>query len=212
MRIQEAAALVVIVAVVGVLVYGLSPQHGPWGGDQWDREWGSAEFIGDNWVALRVRQGADVRLADWWSWELGEEAVDPDAHEQAVRARRNGAEAATRACGVRIEVAPVEVWEQGGSSSLVYTLAAVDETFGGRLSRGRVIAASGLVRADGTVQGVLGLDKKVPAAEEAGAELLIVATEDVEEARLYADAVEIIGVGSVFAALDWLESGLCPWR
>jgi PDZ domain-containing protein len=105
--------------------------------------------------------------------------------------------------------------ESGASSGLPNTLAIVDAVTTGDLSGGKLIAATGTVDDDGKVGAISGLEAKVRAASEAGADVLFVPSIQVAAARNVSDGPQtIIGVGSAQTAIRHLcalggESELC---
>ena len=68
----------------------------------------------------------------------------------------------------------------GPSAGLAYALAINDMLDSEDLARGRDVAASGTIRIDGEVGPVGGLSQKAAAAEEEGADILLVPDEEVE--------------------------------
>ena len=71
----------------------------------------------------------------------------------------------------------------GPSAGLAYALAIADMLDPGDYAEGRTVAASGTITADGRVGPVGGLNQKTEAAEEAGADVLLVPQEEVSSIR-----------------------------
>ncbi len=95
----------------------------------------------------------------------------------------------------------------GPSAGMMHTLAIVDTLTPGELTQGHVIAGTGTVSYDGTVGSIGGIRQKIVGAEAAGAEYVLVPEGNYEEA-LSAErkAIEIIPVGTIQDALDFLET------
>jgi len=95
----------------------------------------------------------------------------------------------------------------GPSAGMMHTLAIVDTLTPGELTQGHVIAGTGTISYDGTVGNIGGIRQKIVGAEAAGAEYVLVPEGNYEEA-LSAErkAIEIIPVGTIQDALDFLET------
>lgn len=108
---------------------------------------------------------------------------------------------------------PVEIraGDVGGpSAGLMHTLAIIDSLTEGELTKGRVIAGTGTIALDGSVGGVGALRQKVPAAEAASAEFMLVPQSNYETAlTAERDTIEIVPVSTLQEAIDFLE-GLEP--
>jgi PDZ domain-containing protein len=94
----------------------------------------------------------------------------------------------------------------GPSAGLAWALGLYDLLTPGDLSGGRTIAVTGEIGIDGTVFPIGGADEKVAAAASAGASVLILPDDNLEEARESGDrGVELIPVGSFDEALAYLQ-------
>jgi PDZ domain-containing protein len=94
----------------------------------------------------------------------------------------------------------------GPSAGLAWALGLYDLLTPGDLSGGRTIAVTGQIGIDGTVFPIGGADEKVAAAAEAGASVLILPDDNLEEARAGGDhGVELVPVGSFDDALAYLQ-------
>lgn len=93
----------------------------------------------------------------------------------------------------------------GASGGLVIALAEVDLLTPGDLTGGHVVAATGTMRPDGIVGGVLAYEHKAPAAAEAGATVLLVSASDAEQVRAVSPAgLTVIGVATLDDAVQAL--------
>jgi PDZ domain-containing protein len=90
----------------------------------------------------------------------------------------------------------------GPSAGLAYALAITDMLDPRDLARGRDVAASGTIQIDGEVGPVGGLPQKAAAAEVAGAEILLVPSEEVGEAD--STSLPLRGVGTLQEAVSAL--------
>jgi len=96
----------------------------------------------------------------------------------------------------------------GPSAGLVWALGLYDLLTPGDLTGGRTIAGTGALLLDGSVRPIGGLDEKAVAAAAAGAEVLLVPEDNLEEARaLSRDGLEVVPVASFEDALTYLEDG-----
>lgn len=96
----------------------------------------------------------------------------------------------------------------GPSAGLMWALGLYDLLTPGDLTGGRTIAGTGQLLADGTVHPVGSVGEKVIAATEAGAAILLVPEDNLEEARSLGDrGPELVAVGSFEEALAYLEGG-----
>ena len=92
----------------------------------------------------------------------------------------------------------------GPSAGLAYALAIADMLSAEDYARGRVIATTGTIEADGEVGPGGGVEQKALAAEDAGAELFLVPADEVDAAR-DADA-PVHGVETLRQALEALAA------
>ena len=92
----------------------------------------------------------------------------------------------------------------GPSAGLAYALAIADLLDHGDYARGRTVAATGIIQVDGDVGLVGGVEQKALAAERAGAELFLVPSAEVDQAR---DAnIRVRGVSRLERALALLAT------
>ncbi len=91
----------------------------------------------------------------------------------------------------------------GPSAGLAFALGIVDE-LGDDIDRGRTVVVTGELALDGTVIPIGGIKQKTIGAKEAGADVFIVPDANAEEARKYADGLEIVAVSNFDEAIDAL--------
>ncbi len=91
----------------------------------------------------------------------------------------------------------------GPSAGLAFALDIVDE-LGTDVDKGRRVVATGAIELDGTVGPIGGIKQKTIGAREADADVFLVPADNAEEARKYADGLEIISVGTFDEALEKL--------
>ena len=120
------------------------------------------------------------------------------------------------ALGIQIEtfnwraVVPVDVSiDTGGisgpSGGLMLSLEIIRQLNGdASLLRGARVAGTGTIAPNGGVGPVGGVTQKVIAAERAGVKVFLAPRENAEEARKAAGGIEVIPVGSIDDALDYL--------
>jgi len=94
----------------------------------------------------------------------------------------------------------------GASAGLVFSLGIVDRLGTVDLTRGRLIAGTGTLDALGRVGAVFGSGLKVVAAERAGAQVFLCPLENLAEARSFATRINVVPVGSLREAVEWLSS------
>ena len=103
----------------------------------------------------------------------------------------------------------------GRSHGLLLALAAYADVAGVDLADGRVIAATGVIRGDGTVGGIGGLPAKAKAADRAGVDVLIYPREqqceetEIKES-LGSTSMRMVAVGTLAEAIDSLGPGASP--
>ena len=91
----------------------------------------------------------------------------------------------------------------GPSAGLAYSLAIADMLDPSDFAQDRTVAASGTIQADGRVGPVGGLNQKTEAAEEAGADLLIVPQAEVSSIKR--PDIKLHGVENLDEAIDVLN-------
>ena len=95
----------------------------------------------------------------------------------------------------------------GPSAGLAFALGIVDE-LGDDIDHGRTVVVTGELALDGTVLPIGGIKQKTIGAKEAGADIFIVPDANAEEARKYADGLEIVAVSTFDEALAALREAL----
>ncbi len=94
----------------------------------------------------------------------------------------------------------------GPSAGLAWTLGILNALGGGELTGGRIVAATGTIRPDGSVGDVGGVQQKTVAVEEAGASVFLVPDPELATARAMATpGLKVMAVGSLAQALSDLE-------
>jgi PDZ domain-containing protein len=94
----------------------------------------------------------------------------------------------------------------GPSAGLAWALGLYDLMTPGDLASGRTIAVTGQIGVDGTVYPIGAPGEKVVAAADAGASVLILPTDNLDEARSVGDPdVELVPVDSFLEALAYLQ-------
>jgi PDZ domain-containing protein len=95
----------------------------------------------------------------------------------------------------------------GPSAGLAFTLAVIDVLTPGELTGGRRVAVTGTIRLDATVGPVGGGAQKAVAVRDAGYEVFLVPSAEVEEVRAaVGDDLEVIGVDTLAGALEALDA------
>ena len=94
----------------------------------------------------------------------------------------------------------------GPSAGLAFTLTILDLLTDGELTGGQDVAVTGTINLGGSVGNVGGLGQKAAAAYDAGAVAFLVPTESVELAEKHARDMPVIGVDTLWDALDALAS------
>lgn len=105
---------------------------------------------------------------------------------------------------VDITINPGDV--SGPSAGLAFALGIVDDMTPGDLTGGKKIAVTGTIGPDGTVGAVGGVRQKTVTAKNAGAQLLLVPADEVEEAKSAGVEIRVIGVRTLDDALAALTS------
>jgi len=91
----------------------------------------------------------------------------------------------------------------GPSAGLAWTLGILNTLGGGELTGGRIVAATGTIRPDGTIGDVGGVQQKTVAVEEAGASVFLVPVPELATARAMATpGLKVMAVGSLAQALS----------
>ncbi len=93
----------------------------------------------------------------------------------------------------------------GPSAGLMWAIGMIDLLSPGDLTRGRTLAGTGAISLDGTVSAIGGVEQKVRAAEDAGAEVFLVPRDNADAASEVARAIDVVPVGTVDDAVRHLE-------
>jgi PDZ domain-containing protein len=93
----------------------------------------------------------------------------------------------------------------GPSAGLAFALDIVNE-LGTDVDQGRTIVVTGELALDGAVGAIGGVKQKAIGAKKAGADLFVVPEGNAEEARRYADGLEVVAVDSFREALEALDA------
>lgn len=132
-----------------------------------------------------------------------QEGVFDDAESLAVR---QGLELA----GSDLDPTDVTIDSEGvggPSAGLLTTLAVADLASPIDVAAGRLVTGTGRVQPDGTVTAVGGIQDKVRAAEEAGADVFLVPGDLADVARSATEALTVVAVDSVDQAFRVLADG-----
>jgi PDZ domain-containing protein len=93
----------------------------------------------------------------------------------------------------------------GPSAGLAFALDIVNE-LGTDVDQGRTIVVTGELALDGAVGAIGGVKQKAIGAKQAGADLFVVPEGNAEEARRYADGLEVVAVDTFQEALAALDA------
>ncbi len=94
----------------------------------------------------------------------------------------------------------------GPSAGLMFTLEIIDQLDGEEnLTGGKTISGTGTISSDGSIGPIGGVKQKIIAAERAGARVFLVPKENVQEARKVAKKIELVPVGDVHQAVEYLR-------
>jgi PDZ domain-containing protein len=96
-------------------------------------------------------------------------------------------------------------WITGPSCGLAMTLQIIDQLTPGGIAPPERIAVTGTIEVDGSVGAVGGVAQKVATAEAAGAKVIMVPEANQAEALAAARRIQVVPVGSIDQALDWLR-------
>ncbi|MCX5971132.1 MAG: PDZ domain-containing protein [Coprothermobacterota bacterium] len=112
--------------------------------------------------------------------------------------------------GLRVETPfPVSIRPQkivgGPSAGLIFTLTLYNRISVEDLTRGRTIAGTGTIDAEGKVGPIGGVEQKVVAAERAGASDFLCPSENFADARMVAQGIRIWAVQTAQEAIDLLR-------
>jgi PDZ domain-containing protein len=94
----------------------------------------------------------------------------------------------------------------GPSAGLAWTLGILNALSGGNITGGRIVAATGTIRPDGSVGDVGGVQQKTVAVNDAGATVFLVPQPELSTARAMAGRnLKVFAVGTLAQALNDLE-------
>lgn len=94
----------------------------------------------------------------------------------------------------------------GPSAGLMFTLAVYDALTPGDLTGGHKIAGTGTIDLDGNVGAIGGVQQKVAAAEQAGAQYFLVPKDNYADAQAVAGKIKVVQVGTAKEAIAFLQS------
>lgn len=94
----------------------------------------------------------------------------------------------------------------GPSAGLMLSLSLYDRLTADDLTQGREIAGTGTITCDGSIGPIGGIEQKVAAAEESGADVFLAPTANSEDARSAADDIEVVSVSNFDDALEYLQA------
>jgi PDZ domain-containing protein len=94
----------------------------------------------------------------------------------------------------------------GPSAGLMWALGLYDLLTPGDLTGGRIVAGTGVIALDGTVGPIGGVQQKIVAAEQEGAEVFLVPVANLAEARAAPDDLRLVPVKTFGQALRFLRS------
>jgi PDZ domain-containing protein len=92
----------------------------------------------------------------------------------------------------------------GPSAGLAFSLAIIDDLTEGDLTGRGDVAVTGTINEDGTVGPVGGVAQKAVTARRAGARLMLVPADEVDDARAHAGDMKVVGVRTIDDALTAL--------
>lgn len=102
----------------------------------------------------------------------------------------------------------IESDDDGGpSAGLMWALGLTDLLTPGSLTSGRTVAGTGAIDLRGRVLPIGSVEHKVRAARRAGAEVFFLPRENLDEARRAGEDIELVPVGTIEAAVRYLERG-----
>jgi PDZ domain-containing protein len=156
-------------------------------------------------VSLTVLRGQEELPAGGWSVHI-QTGLLPGS--EPGDSPRIGILAQT--AGLRVETPfPVSIRPQkivgGPSAGLIFTLTLYNRIVVEDLTRGRTIAGTGTIDAEGKVGPIGGVEQKVVAAERAGASDFLCPSENFADARMVAQGIRIWAVQTAQEAIDLLR-------
>ncbi len=94
----------------------------------------------------------------------------------------------------------------GPSAGLMFSLAVVDKLTTGALAGNQFIAGTGTIKSNGEVGAIGGISHKMVAAQEAGAKVFLVPTDNCYEANADNDGLRLVKVDNLDQAVDALRT------
>ena len=119
-----------------------------------------------------------------------------DSPNDARPAGRRASPSATYLFDVRMPF-PVDIESDnvgGPSAGFMFALGILDAVTDGDLTRGYYVAGTGTIAADGTVGAVGGAAEKALAAEQDGAQVFLVPSDDADEAQRWVHNLQIVPI------------------
>jgi PDZ domain-containing protein len=147
----------------------------------------TGHHVGDH-VTLSVRRGDQTSDVDLTT------AAAPDDGTRPII----GVNISTYMYAVQMPF-PVDIQSDnvgGPSAGFMFALAVLDGITDGDLTRGYFVAGTGTIAQDGTIGAVGGAAEKALAAEQAGAQIFLVPTDDAAEAHRWVHNIQIIPVAT----------------
>ena len=100
----------------------------------------------------------------------------------------------------------IETGEIGGpSAGLMFALALYDRLTADDLTNGLDVAGTGTIACDGGIGAIGGIEQKVAAAEEQGAEIFLAPAPNAVDAEAVSDDIEVVAVSTFDDAVEYLE-------
>jgi PDZ domain-containing protein len=94
----------------------------------------------------------------------------------------------------------------GPSAGLMFSLAVIDKLTTGDLAGSNFVAGTGTIKANGEVGAIGGISHKMIAAQEAGATVFLVPSDNCYEARSDNDGLQLVKVDNLSQAVDALHT------
>ncbi|MBP3088762.1 PDZ domain-containing protein [Corynebacterium sp. sy017] len=94
----------------------------------------------------------------------------------------------------------------GPSAGMMFSLAVIDKLSKGSLTGGKFIAGTGTIDADGTVGPIGGIEHKIRAAKEAGAQLFLAPEANCSQARREASGITLASVDNISDAIEQIKA------
>jgi Lon-like protease len=154
--------------------------------------------VGDELTLSVRRDGKDLRIP------IVTEALDPNQPDVPMVGitMEEGNPVAPDAPKVSIDSGEIG----GPSAGLIFSLAIYDRLTPDDMTHGREIAGTGGIACDGSVEAIGGVEQKVAAAEQQGAEIFLAPAENYEDARAVAESIEVVSVANFDDAVEYLAN------